>query len=286
MPQIDYILTRLRQPNLDDARQVLYAIGEWLATGDRESLSRTYDRIRELAREGAPFNEQHVALRGARAVLEGYFATRDGIERVERLTREVAATAEWKTMLRCVASPVDSTWSTEIANRFSPKPEWDELAQRELIALVPMAEGYGYSITPLGRRVIKAVMRADQAVPRIARHLSLTYDDGTPLPPTTDLRDALREAAHTITEYASGPRVLAAVERYRALADAPPTVAELLPCVDGTHRVEWVDYIGRPCAATLVGAVVASWWGPSYSIPCALRPADLTAPARLVDVTP
>lgn len=166
MPQIDYILSNcLDHPRRPiDARQVCYAIGEWLAVDDRASLSRVYDRLRELGgRDMGPFVETGAALRGARLLLDGYFATRESIERVERLVREIAATAEWKTMLRCVASPVDSTWSTEIANRFSPKPEWDELTQRELIALVPMAEGYGYSITPLGRRVLEAVMRADQA---------------------------------------------------------------------------------------------------------------------------
>jgi hypothetical protein len=59
--------------------------------------------------------------------------------------------------------------------------------------------------------------------------------------PSTALRDALREAAHTITEYASSPRVMADVARYRAIADAPASVAELLPLVDEVHEVRWFD---------------------------------------------
>lgn len=163
MPQIDYILTRLRQPSLDDARQVLYAIGNWLAEGDRESLGRAYDRIRELAREGAPIGlETEAALRGARTVLDGYFATRQSIERVERLVRDVAATRLWKQMLTLLAaSPVASL----DANAAHAKHHWDDLRLYELVEVVPVGVEFGYGITRLGRRVLEAVI-ADQAVPR------------------------------------------------------------------------------------------------------------------------
>lgn len=108
----------------------------------------------------------------------------------------------------------------------------------------------------------------------------------------TDLRAALRDAAEMLESYSeigftserSAARAMSA--RLVALADAPPTVAELLERVDATHRVEWDDCIGRPCAATLVGAVVAFWWGPGFAIPCALRPSDLIRPGRLVEVSP
>lgn len=163
MPQIDYILTRLRQPNVDDARQVLYAIGEWLAVGDRESLGRVYDRIRELAREGAIGLATEAALRGARTVLDGYFATRESIERVDRLVRDVAAQPLWQQMLNLLAASPVASLDAAAAHA---KHHWDDLRLYELVEVVPVGVEFGYGITRLGRRVLEAVMRADQAVPR------------------------------------------------------------------------------------------------------------------------
>ena len=108
---------------------------------------------------------------------------------------------------------------------------------------------------------------------------------------TTDLRDALREAAHTITEYASSPRVMADVARYRALADAPPTVAELLPMVDATHRLEWTDADDDERIAQLEGTVIKSYFrspgkGADAWSPIGLLASDTTRPAKLVEVSP
>ena len=115
---------------------------------------------------------------------------------------------------------------------------------------------------------------------------------------TTDLRAALRDtatawdalgtrAAHP--ECDSHPLVnpdhcAARARQLRALADAPPTVAELLPLVDATHEVHWND--GRRRAALVVDLVgvemrVVGRWEMSN-----LYAADLTQPATLVEVTP
>lgn len=105
---------------------------------------------------------------------------------------------------------------------------------------------------------------------------------------TTDLRDALREAAHTITEYASSPRVMADVARYRALADAPPTVAELLPMVDATHEVHWEAHgEERRVHAPDGGSIVAEYrTGRMRWTETCLTVFDLARPGRLVEVTP
>ena len=111
---------------------------------------------------------------------------------------------------------------------------------------------------------------------------------------TTDLRTALREAAALLREDAqdhiddarkqAAAPLLQMAERLTALADAPPTVAELLPLVDATHEVHWND--GRRRAALVVDLVgvemrVVGRWEMSN-----LYAADLTQPATLVEVTP
>ena len=111
---------------------------------------------------------------------------------------------------------------------------------------------------------------------------------------TADLRAALREAAALLREDAqdhiddarkqAAAPLLQMAERLVALADAPPTVAELLPLVDATHEVHWND--GRRRAALVVDLVgvemrVVGRWEMSN-----LYAADLTQPATLVEVTP
>ena len=111
---------------------------------------------------------------------------------------------------------------------------------------------------------------------------------------TADLRAALRDAAALLREDArdhiddarkqAAAPLLQMAERLVALADAPPTVAELLPLVDATHEVHWND--GRRRAALVVDLVgvemrVVGRWEMSN-----LYAADLTQPATLVEVTP
>ena len=111
---------------------------------------------------------------------------------------------------------------------------------------------------------------------------------------TTDLRAALRDAAALLREDAqdhiddarkqAAAPLLQMAERLVALAEAPPTVAELLPLVDATHEVHWND--GRRRAALVVDLVgvemrVVGRWEMSN-----LYATDLTRPATLVEVTP
>jgi len=58
----------------------------------------------------------------------------------------------------------------------------------------------------------------------------------------TDLRAALRDAIHTLTEYTSGTRTDATIAELRSIADVPPTVAELLPMVDAWHEARWTAF--------------------------------------------
>ena len=61
----------------------------------------------------------------------------------------------------------------------------------------------------------------------------------------TELRAALRDAAAMLDSYSEigfysdAAKARAKVAEFRALADAPPTVAELLPMVDATHEAWW-----------------------------------------------
>ena len=100
---------------------------------------------------------------------------------------------------------------------------------------------------------------------------------------TTDLRAALREML-TARDEDEQARLSRIEYEITALADAPPTVAELLPLVDATHEVHWND--GRRRAALVVDLVgvemrVVGRWEMSN-----LYATDLTQPATLVEVTP
>lgn len=108
----------------------------------------------------------------------------------------------------------------------------------------------------------------------------------------TDLRAALRDAIHTLTEYTSGTRTDATIAELRSIADAPPTVAELLPMVDATHEAWWQsasapDVTLRARLDTVRGIVFEARLDDrsAWVAICAL-PSDLTQPARLVEVSP
>ena len=121
------------------------------------------------------------------------------------------------------------------------------------------------------------------------------------MPTPTDLRAALRYACDVIdggSAYCSDcDRGQRSDDELRALADAPPTVAELLPRVDAMHRLEWTDVDGDRCRATSpeptpcgVGRVAigiawfddrATEWNSRH-----LWASDLTQPGRLVEVVP
>ena len=123
---------------------------------------------------------------------------------------------------------------------------------------------------------------------------------------TADLRAALRDTATAWDalgmraaqpECDSHPLVnpdhcAARARQLRALADAPPTVAELLPLVDAGHEVRWLSDSGEQRRARVdVGALVTEYrtgaadsWTRWY--PHGLVVADLTQPGQLVEVTP
>lgn len=121
---------------------------------------------------------------------------------------------------------------------------------------------------------------------------------------TTDLRAALRAAADMLARVkpidlnvGDDPHGLA--DRCRALADAPPTVAELLPLVDATHEVRWTDADGDEACATTEGEACndasifsfrrrPGWTGMDHEgwRESRVTRRDPTQPARLVEVTP
>lgn len=110
----------------------------------------------------------------------------------------------------------------------------------------------------------------------------------------TDLRAALRAACDMID---SGSSLCVdcgngrTADEFRALADAPPTVAEMLSMVDATHEVQWwSDEGGRnmravkasngPSIIVEIERGIGRWQRTELCIN------DLTAPARLVEVSP
>ena len=126
---------------------------------------------------------------------------------------------------------------------------------------------------------------------------------------TTDLRAALRDNRDTLAWLMTDQheqqhdeidaddnhrekrqRAVDALTRLVALADAPPTVAELLPRVDAGHEVRWLSDSGEQRRARVdVGALVTEYrtgaadsWTRWY--PHGLVVADLTRPGRLVEV--
>ena len=111
---------------------------------------------------------------------------------------------------------------------------------------------------------------------------------------TTELRAALRDAAAMLDSYSEigfysdAAKARAKVAEFRALADAPPTVAELLPRVDATHEVHWEAHgEERRVYAPDGGALATEYrtgrmrWTESH-----LTVFDLRRPGRLVEVSP
>lgn len=102
-----------------------------------------------------------------------------------------------------------------------------------------------------------------------------------------DLRAALREAIHALTEYTSGTRTDATIAELRSLVDAPRTVAELLQRCTATARVRWVrDGDQREACADYRGRLVVSILGADdrHAQFTDLEVEDLTRPAKLVEV--
>ena len=116
------------------------------------------------------------------------------------------------------------------------------------------------------------------------------------MPTTTDLRAALRDAAALLESYAEigfaseGAEARVKAADLRAIADAPPTVAELLPLVDATHRVEFADGCGderRIVRSETGGRSLLGCYGPGGEwLPSDLLIEDLHRPAKLVEVAP
>ena len=106
------------------------------------------------------------------------------------------------------------------------------------------------------------------------------------MPTPTDIRAALRDAANALARIGLR-RDAELIASLRTLADAPPTVAELLPVVDATHEVHWEAH-GEERRICHDGCYGVEWRtvGGSKWRECGLTQSDLTAPARLVEVSP
>ena len=103
---------------------------------------------------------------------------------------------------------------------------------------------------------------------------------------------AMLDSYSEIGFYSDAAKARAKVAEFRALADAPPTVAELLPMVDATHEAWWQsasapDVTLRARLDTVRGIVFEARLDDrsAWVAICAL-PSDLTQPARLVEVSP
>ena len=107
------------------------------------------------------------------------------------------------------------------------------------------------------------------------------------MPTTTDPRAALRDAANALARIGLR-RDAELIASLRTLADAPPTVAELLPRVDATHEVHWEAHgEERRVYAPDGGAIVAEYrTGRMRWMEAHLTVFDLRRPARLVEVSP
>ena len=127
---------------------------------------------------------------------------------------------------------------------------------------------------------------------------------------TTDLRAALRDTATAWDalgmraaqpECDSHPLVnpdhcAARAAGLRALADAPLTVAELLPLVDATHEVHWTDAdgdewrvrcgVGPRTVRTVIEVCERGEWTDGASEVAYPLASDFKLPATLVEVTP
>lgn len=99
----------------------------------------------------------------------------------------------------------------------------------------------------------------------------------------------LRASLRTIADEIERRNYTSAEEKARALADAPATVAELLPLVAVRREVHWTCH-GEPNAkmrATLEHGAIRLYWtndDTGWMRVDHMKPSDLTAHAQLVEV--
>ena len=107
------------------------------------------------------------------------------------------------------------------------------------------------------------------------------------MPTPTDLRAALRDLLTDRDEH-DGDRLSRIEAGLRALADAQPTVAELLPMVDATHEVRWEAHGEERRIYAPDGGTLATEYRTSRTrwTETRLTVFDLRRPARLVEVSP
>ena len=107
------------------------------------------------------------------------------------------------------------------------------------------------------------------------------------MPTPTDLRAALRDLLTDRDEH-DGDRLSRIEAGIRALADAPPTVAELLPRVDATHEVRWEAHGEERRIYAPDGGTLATEYrtGRMRWMEAHLTVFDLRRPAKIVEVTP
>lgn len=104
---------------------------------------------------------------------------------------------------------------------------------------------------------------------------------------TTDLCAALRDAANALARIGLR-RDADLIASLRAIADAPPTVAELLPMVDATHEARWEAHGEERRIYAPDGGTLATEYRTSRTrwTETRLTVFDLRRPARLVEVAP
>lgn len=157
---------------------VAHYLGGLVVRGDDATLERFYDRMRQMLRRGAYRDTLHGFLHGQVQLLEGYFASREPIRRLELLAKEVESNPFWLAIMRALdgSEPIDlESLHARIVEAASPgaAPFKSELmiaiqdlamTGREIVERFPSDGGVTLcALTRLGRALLFKITQHDPA---------------------------------------------------------------------------------------------------------------------------
>ena len=100
MANIDAMLASLGERSTEDElRSIVHFLGECAAKRETRTLERFHDRMQRLWRSAPPSSWLRGAIEGICRCLDGYFASIESAERLEKLAREIEDEPLWREIL-------------------------------------------------------------------------------------------------------------------------------------------------------------------------------------------
>lgn len=113
---VDIVVGGLKKnPTASEFRLFASVLGGYFARDDKRTLSKLSDYVHGVRHNYRPVPESQIycLADGLSALLDGYFATLEPIERMENLVREVGEHPLWRAILRVLDMDKSGRWSHE-----------------------------------------------------------------------------------------------------------------------------------------------------------------------------